>query len=152
MSIFALPKGTKEYPEAVQIRLCLMSNNLKSKKKMERKVVKNCHFIGVKACCASCCHRMINDDGFRVCTKKKRFVYKTNCCDSWKLSRGLNRPRARWGKVKNPDYLKYMARIRAMENARIVEAEEKGMYLEMLSAETIRRTFEKVHGEIYREL
>ena len=111
----------------------------------------NCHYIAIKKCCASCQHRFVTDEGFRICRKHRKYVYKTNCCDCWRMNRKLNRSGARWGQMKNSDYLKFVARIRALENQRIEEAEAKGYPLAMLKNETIRRMYAKLYGEFFME-
>lgn len=109
----------------------------------------NCHYIAIKKCCASCQQRIVTIDGLRICRKHGKFVYKTNCCDCWRMNRKLNKSGARWGQMKNSDYLKFVARIRALENQRIEEAEAKGYPLAMLKNETIRRMYSKLYGEVF---
>lgn len=109
----------------------------------------NCHYIAIKKCCASCQHRFVTDEGFRICRKHRKYVYKTNCCNCWLMNRKLNKSGARWGQMKNSDYLKFVARIRALENQRIKEAEVKGFPLAMLKIETIRRMYSKLYGMVF---
>ena len=79
----------------------------------------------------------------------RKFVYKTNCCQFWRMNRRLDRPVVRWGQMKSNDYLKYVSRIRAIENQRISEAEAKGFTLAMLKIETIRRMYSKLYGMVF---
>ena len=111
----------------------------------------NCHYIAIKKCCASCQHRFVTDEGFRICRKHRKYVYKTNCCNCWLMNRKLNKSGARWGQMKSNDYLKYVSRIRAIESQRIEEAEAKGYPLAMLKIETIQKMYRKLYGEIFME-
>ena len=111
----------------------------------------NCHYIGIKKCCASCQYRIVSEDGLRICRKHNKFVYKTNCCNCWLMNRKLNKSGARWGQMKSNDYLKYVSRIRAIENQRISEAEAKGITLTMLKIETIQKRYKKLYGDIFMD-
>jgi hypothetical protein len=53
--------------------------------------------------------------------------------------------------MKSNDYLKYVSRIRALENQRIEEAEAKGYPLAMLKNETIQKRYKRLYGEIIME-
>ena len=118
---------------------------------MEIYKVLNIRGMGIKRCCGSCQHRFVTDEGLRICKMHRKFVYKTNCCQFWRMNRRLDRPVVRWGKIKNRDYLKYVARIRILENQRISEAEAKGFTLAMLKIETIQKRYKKLYGEMFME-
>ena len=118
---------------------------------MEIYAVLNTQGIGIKKCCGSCMHKRVTDEGLRLCRKHRMYVYKTNCCKDWRMDRRLDRPVVRWGKLKSSEYLKYVAKIRIMENQRIREAEAKGITLAMLKIETIQKKYEKLHGDIFMD-
>ncbi len=118
---------------------------------MEIYKVLNTHGMGIKKCCGSCMFKIIDDDGLRFCKKCSKYVYKTNSCQFWWMHRRLDRPVVRWGKIKNRDYLKYVARIRILENQRISEAEAKGITLTMLKIETIQKRYKKLYGDIFMD-
>jgi hypothetical protein len=116
---------------------------------MEIYAVLNTQGMGIKKCCGSCMHKRVTDEGLRLCRKHRMYVYKTNCCKDWRMDRRLDRPVVRWGKLKSSEYLKYVAKIRIMENQRIREAEAKGFTLTMLKIETIQKRYKKLHGDIF---
>lgn len=116
---------------------------------MEIYAVLNTQGMGIKKCCGSCMHKRVTDEGLRLCRKHRMYVYKTNCCKDWRMDRRLDRPVVRWGKLKSSEYLKYVAKIRIMENQRIREAEAKGITLTMLKIETIQIRYKKLHGDIF---
>ena len=116
---------------------------------MEIYAVLNTQGMGIKKCCGSCMHKRVTDEGLRLCRKHRMYVYKTNCCKDWRMDRRLDRPVVRWGKLKSSEYLKYVAKIRIMENQRIREAEAKGITLTMLKIETIRRMYSKLYGMVF---
>ena len=116
---------------------------------MEIYAVLNTQGMGIKKCCGSCMHKRVTDDGLRLCRKHRMYVYKTNCCKDWRMDRRLDRPVVRWGKLKSSEYLKYVAKIRIVENQRIREAEAKGFTLTMLKIETIQKRYKKLHGDIF---
>lgn len=112
----------------------------------------NSHCIGIKMCCASCMHKGISNEGLRVCKPFRKYVFKTNLCEYWQMDRKLNKAAGRpGGKIKKKDYLKYVARIRALESQRIGEAEAQGITISMLNIKTIRNKYIQQHGEIYME-
>ena len=118
---------------------------------MEIYAVLNTQGMGIKKCCGSCMHKRVTDEGLRLCRKHRMYVYKTNCCKDWRMDRRLDRPVVRWGKLKSSEYLKYVAKIRIMENQRIREAEAKGVTLAMLKIETIQKRYKKLRGDIFME-
>lgn len=118
---------------------------------MEIYAVLNTQGMGIKKCCGSCMHKRVTDEGLRLCRKHRMYVYKTNCCKDWRMERRLDRPVVRWGKLKSSEYLKYVAKIRIMENQRIREAEAKGFTLTMLKIETIQKKYKKLHGDIFMD-
>ena len=111
----------------------------------------NSHYIGIKVCCASCAHKCVSNEGLQICKPFRKYVYRTNSCEFWLMNRKLDKAGARWGKIKKKEYLKYVAKIRALESQRIEEAEAKGITLCMLKTKTIRKKYEKLYGEIYME-
>ena len=118
---------------------------------MEIYAVLNTQGMGIKKCCGSCMHKRVTDEGLRLCRKHRMYVYKTNCCKDWRMDRRLDRPVVRWGKLKSSEYLKYVAKIRIVENQRIREAEAKGFTLTMLKIETIQKKYKKLHGDIFMD-
>lgn len=113
--------------------------------------VLNTHGMGIKECCGSCMFKIVGDDGQRICKKHGKYVYKTNDCQFWQMHRKLGRHVVRWGKIKNSDYLKYVTRIRILENQKIREAEAMGVTLAMLKIETIQKRYKKLYGEIFMD-
>ena len=118
---------------------------------MEIYAVLNTQGIGIKKCCGSCMHKRVTDEGLRLCRKHRMYVYKTNCCKDWRMDRRLDKHVVRWGKLKSSEYLKYVAKIRIMENQRIKEAEAKGFTLTMLKIETIQKRYKKLYGDIFMD-
>ena len=96
-------------------------------------------------------HKRVTDEGLRLCRKHRMYVYKTNCCKDWRMDRRLDKHVVRWGKLKSSEYLKYVAKIRIMENQRIREAEAKGFTLTMLKIETIQKRYKKLYGDIFMD-
>lgn len=115
---------------------------------MELNVELNDQFIGIKKCCASCRLKCITSDGLRFCNGHKKYVYKTNLCEHWEMAAPLNKVGRSMGKIKDADYLKYVAKIRILEGQRIEAAEAKGMILKELKTKTIRKKYQQIHGEI----
>ena len=113
--------------------------------------VLNTQGMGIKKCCGSCMHKRVTDEGLRLCRKHRMYVYKTNCCKDWRMDRRLDKHVVRWGKLKSSEYLKYVAKIRIMENQRIREAEAKGFTLTMLKIETIQKRYKKLYGDIFMD-
>ena len=118
---------------------------------MEIYAVLNTHGMGIKMCCGSCMFKLVRDEGLRYCKKRGKYVYKTNCCQNWRMDRRLDKHVVRWGKLKSSEYLKYVAKIRIMENQRIREAEAKGFTLTMLKIETIQKRYKKLYGDIFMD-
>ena len=118
---------------------------------MEIYAVLNTQGMGIKKCCGSCMHKRVTDEGLRLCRKHRMYVYKTNSCKDWRMDRRLDRPVVRWGKLKSSEYLKYVAKIRIVENQRIREAEAKGITLTMLKIETIQKRYKKLYGDIFMD-
>ena len=53
-------------------------------------MLKNKHVIGIKIQCSSCRFREIDEAGIRHCKKRGgRVVKPTNCCQRWKMAKGL---------------------------------------------------------------
>ena len=51
--------------------------------------MKNQYHIEIKACCASCQHREVQDDGTRLCRKVGLVVEQKFKCHLWELNDGL---------------------------------------------------------------
>ena len=49
---------------------------------------RNMHGIEIKACCASCEHKVINNDG-RFCGLEKTRVASGHCCNRWQMDKRL---------------------------------------------------------------
>ena len=55
--------------------------------------VTNIHGVTIKQCCASCQHKVIENDGTRVCRKMLLKVKSGFCCGLWQMSYELRRLR-----------------------------------------------------------
>ena len=51
--------------------------------------MKNQYQIEIKACCASCQHREVQNDGTRICSKVGLIVEQKFKCRQWEMSDGL---------------------------------------------------------------
>ncbi len=52
--------------------------------------MKNQYHIEIKACCASCQHREVDEEGIRLCEKAGLVVEQKFKCSLWELNEGLN--------------------------------------------------------------
>ena len=64
--------------------------------------VENKYGVRVKRCCASCQHKMINEDGERICLLKHLLVEQKFRCNKWKIN-GLDNAGKGGGDVRHKD-------------------------------------------------
>ncbi len=65
--------------------------------------MKNRYHIEIKACCASCEHREVDEEGTRICELMQLRVNQGFVCPCWQLSSGLQNAGISGGKVKHKD-------------------------------------------------
>lgn len=63
-------------------------------------MMKNRYCIEVKACCASCRHKDVENDGTRICTKMQLKVAQHFVCPKWQMSDGLSNAGMSGGVIK----------------------------------------------------
>ena len=74
---------------------------------METKIHVNTFNQRVKVQCASCLHKLINNDGTRECSLMQILVKQHDCCQKWELMEGLDRAGLGRGVVKDKQHLIY---------------------------------------------
>jgi hypothetical protein len=100
---------------------------------------KNGHGIVIKQCCASCIHCGF-DKVFRICMKGHGHVAPYDpMCDEWEIKPGLLRAGRGDGKVKNPEYLRYL----------LAENDRENLSLEERSVSAVRARYTAQGGKIY---
>ena len=77
--------------------------------------MRNQNGIEIKECCASCRFKKINSQRGRHCTKHRFAVKKKSLCKDWDISEGLQHAGDSGGRVKSPEYLKFLVEIRERE-------------------------------------
>ena len=105
--------------------------------------MKNKNEIEIKACCASCQHRVINNDG-RVCSQIHELVESGHVCSMWKMHRQLQNAGNGGGLVKKWNYLKFymekwLHQRRALETGQITADE-------LLSTSQIHQQYNEQYG------
>lgn len=51
--------------------------------------MKNQYYIEIKECCASCQHKMIDNEGARICQRMQLKVEQKFKCKQWQMSDGM---------------------------------------------------------------
>ena len=110
-------------------------------KKMRITSVRNAHGLKVKKCCASCQHKCIEADGTRVCQLMQLKVQQRFKCKKWEMAEAMQNAGNSGGRIHDKAYLEYVMNIRQKESVRVAEAADKGMPLEVLKVETIRKKY-----------
>ena len=64
--------------------------------------VENKYGVRVKRCCASCQHKVINEDGERFCSLSRLMVEQKFRCNKWKIN-GLDNAGKGGGDVRHKD-------------------------------------------------
>ena len=77
--------------------------------------MRNRNGIEIKECCASCRFRQISSEKGRFCKKHQKKVKAGWHCKDWDISEGLQHAGDSGGRVKSPEYLKFLVEIRERE-------------------------------------
>lgn len=98
-----------------------MKKELKDLLKPVRPILRTDNGHCVVKSCASCAFKTYDNGAMRLCMKGGGHVGSMGLCDEWELHNRYNRLGIGKGKVKNPDYIKYLVAVRMSENAQIAQ-------------------------------
>ena len=104
---------------------------------------RNMHGIEIKACCASCEHKVINNDG-RFCGLEKTRVASGHCCNRWQMDKRLQKAGRGGGKVKKCHYLTFFIE-RWIEQRSALEAGRISVG-QLRTVEDIRKEYHEQYG------
>lgn len=66
----------------------------------------------IKKCCASCRHKMIDEEGGRVCLLMQLMVKQQFKCHKWHMAKALCKAGRSQGMIKRREYLMYVLEVR----------------------------------------
>lgn len=96
----------------------------------------------LKQCCASCQHRVIEEEGSRLCTQMQLYVKRKYVCTKWLKSKGFKK--GPMGRVKRREYLMFVMAVRALEQDAI---DDETIRPEDASPpKALRKRFEEIYG------
>ena len=107
--------------------------------------VKTKRGIQVYQQCVACKHSMIDEKGNRICQLIDQEVLCNFGCQNWEMRECLNRIGDDQGRIKRPQYIRFLTEIRLRENEAIIHGEM--LADDAMSVAEIRTQFTAQTGE-----
>ncbi len=104
--------------------------------------ITNNYGIRYKVCCASCENRVLEVDG-SYCGSGKSKPKFNQPCKSYKFRPSLTDTGKEKGRIKKPDYFRFLTELRDRETMKRTPISERAGLTE------IRASYEKMYGSIY---
>lgn len=122
-----------------------MKKELKNLLMPARPVIKTDSGHHIIKCCSSCAYKTYDNGAMRLCMKGCGHVPGMGLCDEWELNNCYSRLGKDKGRIKRPEYIKFLIACRHEENRRIMSGElDKN---ETRSLTSIREEFRAKFGK-----